>query len=1429
LGESGTEPFVFVSSASADQDVVDRALRVIEDALRHVMCPVSGARYRVVHYAHPVTGTRLGTVLPEEIAKWMWRCRGAILIWSQDFLDSSWCRDIEVPFLAWRREKQQLPLFVLRLEKTVSKSNIISVVDEDGSVSTLDLNLVTDDRNPRENKGTKLARPSVYLPDLDKNDFAERLVAVSEEIARQVDERWRVAASAQPPIAPPLVPIVSTSFDSLPPPPVPLVKWTGDFSSTKSGAISGRDAELRRLTECAKGPDVGIVAVTALGGQGKTALVRAWIETDRDAKFEQTFDSVFAFSFYHGHSQDEFAKELTAFLDPAAPPSEPDTPAPAGLFEMLRCRRILLFLDGLEVIQNKEKNSDEGRVAQGPVLDLLYGLCVDEECKSLAVITSRLRLIGFEEFDGTRLIPFELPGLTPEAGGKLLRDLGVKNTADAKREEYSRDLSGHPLMLRVFADAVKRRALALDFGNAAEKVAEAMALAAPIDLKEKLKRVVASYRNQFGARERAIIEAVAVFGGTATIQIIRAYLRQCNGSVATGDSIANLVEKLITAGILNFRDDGGMHMYSCHPILREGFVPDGAGALSAATISLYSRPAPLKPRTLVEAEPYLEAIRIHAEAGAFKEARTLLARHLAFGDIFEQFSFGKRALLDCLLDFLAPDRRDGAENALGRNFLIATVPRLVQAAIDLDEWEIAEQYARWDSELLRVENKETDALNLSQRARIAAEMGAADDARELYKSAILSSDRDARGLWILESAELERQLGDSRAALDRIRQWVELDQPAASWIVGWSNALKALQYLFERSHPSVALRYYTARRALRKAQSPQDVEDDAYMEWEELELTSRAARTRDVWQRCLELAYLLERNAERFGSRQLGSWPILRAEALNELGRSDEAGAVARRTINQFHARSWRKLWFQIEIARARLLQGQIQRGTQDALQVVNECRLRQRYTVVRAAAELLVEFGPRGVDPAHLAEAQRLLDWLGPRLLLSDMDIPDFGPLPGEAGWEARVSQRILLDVRPIAERETPATQEEFDEALVLAAEIGASGAILELLRLGASSRAVSKTQESALAAAAKLGHEKAVETLLKARTEPFDLEDEGDYAAAIAAMSAGQDVIFQRLLDACAAKNSELLAHLLDYAAMEGSGEAIRVLGKAGADPDKLQDDMHPLVRAARAGNLSAVAALAERIDELDKAADADGETALMAAMGAGHMPVIAWLIDHNAKIDARDGSGRTAADHALQSGQVGALDLLAAMTGRDVLAGIELGTLAVTAALTGRIDLLRHAITRGASIDSVDKLGRTPLVAAAAGGHLDVIRAIRQAAPDVDIDLSGPKGWTALMAAAEAGHEEIVTALVREFGANLDAVDHSDLDVITHALIGNKPNSIRLLASLGALPREIDATITVIRSAAENGNRDALVAFLMTVREAGWMDHLSEHLAL
>lgn len=109
---------------------------------------------------------------------------------------------------------------------------------------------------------------------------------------------------------------------------------------------------------------------------------------------------------------------------------------------------------------------------------------------------------------------------------------------------------------------------------------------------------------------------------------------------------------------------------------------------------------------------------------------------------------------------------------------------------------------------------------------------------------------------------------------------------------------------------------------------------------------------------------------------------------------------------------------------------------------------------------------------------------------------------------------------------------------------------------------------------------------------------------------------------------------------------------------------------------------------------------------------------------------------------------------------------------AAVHGHARVVQVLLQAGAHVEaatlgnrgSSEVEGVTPLIAAAEGGHLDVVHLLVDAGADVN--RSDASGFTALMGAARLGHSKIVKFLL-ERGACPDVVDASGRNALTYAI--------------------------------------------------------------
>ena len=225
--------------------------------------------------------------------------------------------------------------------------------------------------------------------------------------------------------------------------------------------LFGRRNELK-LLDTAWNSGTNIVAFTAGGGVGKSTLARVWAEMLAEEEWRGA-ERAFAWSFYSQGTgrmtdADAFIDEALRWFGDEAP--EKGSPWDKGerLAALIRKRRTLLLLDGVEPLQSGEEGVDKGSIRDPGLRTLLEELA--KENTGLCVVTTREELSDLHEFGAPQVLHENLDQVSTLAGRALLRVQRVKGE-DKAIEDAVEDLGRHALAVSLLGSCSEKAAMLL--------------------------------------------------------------------------------------------------------------------------------------------------------------------------------------------------------------------------------------------------------------------------------------------------------------------------------------------------------------------------------------------------------------------------------------------------------------------------------------------------------------------------------------------------------------------------------------------------------------------------------------------------------------------------------------------------------------------------------------------------------------------------------------------------------------------------------------------------------------------------------------------------------------------------------------------------------------------------------------------------------
>jgi len=381
-----------------------------------------------------------------------------------------------------------------------------------------------------------------------------------------------------------------------------------------------RSDEIKRISLLLERDDVRLVNVVAIGGTGKTSIIRKVAELlDGGAG---KFDSLIWFSFYRDDDVERFFLEACRYLIPKFNSAEyGSTFERASLLQdAIASRATLIVLDGFEKI------ADGGKVGRREMASFLSWI-LSSSARSAVVLTSRVRLDEFAESDG--FLEIELPDLQPDAAVQYLRSGGMVGPERSVRQVVN-SYGCHALALAVYLDYARFRSIARDV----REVDAPLTFPSQSNIADRLNRLLLHYYTHLGQDERAILSWISASPRGLEMNELRSLsspdLPIPRAGLAGDPATIGPLRRLSNSVLITPNEDGSVVRFDSHPVIKsfcyDRLSPDDRRRVHQQLLSLArTLPVPAAPATIQEIHPLLD---VFWHALAVDDAETAYAAWL---------------------------------------------------------------------------------------------------------------------------------------------------------------------------------------------------------------------------------------------------------------------------------------------------------------------------------------------------------------------------------------------------------------------------------------------------------------------------------------------------------------------------------------------------------------------------------------------------------------------------------------------------------------------------------------------------------------------------------------------------------------------------------------------------------------------------------
>lgn len=367
---------------------------------------------------------------------------------------------------------------------------------------------------------------------------------------------------------------------------IPIVlKYFPELEKT----FRGRQKELNQLSDLILDQQKSLIQVVGFGGEGKTSLVQKWLQSSKEAVLRNGYSLIFGCSFYKA----DIGRFINALYNQCIENGNDFDIASKVLkvCQVLRTRKILLLLDGFEVVQ-----SISGEVRNIYLQDIIEAI---QSGPSTILVTTRIAIPN--NFETLNLASLEFNDVL-----EILNCWGITAETNKRRKIIANHIGRHALSVRIIAGYLK-----------AEKSNE-LSLLNAIQLSADIPDEADSLRANKAVRILEFYEKNLPVGCILFMKGFSIYERSVPESLVVEIFSQNLGPQTITYDLLKFNlqeliaelktrrlilSESALFL-TCHPLIRDYFRSitntDEVLALHQLSVDYFLRISPDIPGSLSE-------------------------------------------------------------------------------------------------------------------------------------------------------------------------------------------------------------------------------------------------------------------------------------------------------------------------------------------------------------------------------------------------------------------------------------------------------------------------------------------------------------------------------------------------------------------------------------------------------------------------------------------------------------------------------------------------------------------------------------------------------------------------------------------------------------------------------------------------------------